>query len=292
MNKEPDLANRVAALEKLVGGRAHAKGPRVLLPAVGGLVLAALLTVNAWLTWRRVQALADSSVQRHFWVVCHRGATDEQRRDAFTELVKAGNHEWRSARLSHLKFRHGAFDGAQLELIDLESCDFTESTLVGANLRGANFLTAKLVRADLSYANLSEGFLRKADLTGSTVREANLQSASLHQADLKDADFEGADLSEADLSLAVLTDANLRNADLSWAHLDAADLCGANLDGANLENATIEDAFFAESNWWRAVGLTSDTIDRFKTEFAPSAEAKQEFQEDFAKWLKQYGSTP
>jgi uncharacterized protein YjbI with pentapeptide repeats len=288
MNHELDLANRLATLERLVGDRARSRARYGLVQGFGLLLLAALLTLNAWLAWKGVHALADSRIQHHFWVVCHRGATDEQRRDAFTELINAGNREWRSARLSHLKLRQGVFDGVQLELADLEACDFTQSSLIGANLRAANLLTAKLVRVDLSFADLSEGFLRKADLNGSTVREANLRSASLHQADLKDVDFEGADLSEADLSLSVLTKANLQNADLSWAHLDAADLYGVNLDGANLENATIEDAFFAESNWWRAVGLTSDTIDRFKTTFAPSAEATQEFQEDFAKWLQQY----
>ncbi|MHC4177520.1 MAG: pentapeptide repeat-containing protein [Planctomycetota bacterium] len=287
MNNEPDLAARVAALEKLSG-----HGPRPgrvgsLLRGLGYLLLATLLTLNAWVMWKGFDALDADRIQRHFWVVCHRGATDQQRRDAFTELVKAGNREWRGARLAHLKLRSGEFDGAYLELANMEGCDFTQSTMVGARLRGADLQMAKLVRVDLSLANLAEAFLLKADLTDSTVRRADLRSASLEQCDLKNTNFEGSNLSEANLLLAVLTNANLRKANLSWSNLDAADFHGANLDGTNLENATTRDTCFTDSNWWRAIGLSSETIDRLKQEFAPSSEAPPEFQKDYVKWLQQ-----
>ena len=294
MSNEPDLATRVAALEKLLGARADSPRLGRLPRQLGYLLLAALLTVNAWMIWKSLDGLAESvdamaaeKMQRYFWVVCHEGATEPQRHEAFTELVKAGNREWRSARLANLKLRRGEFDGAYLKAADMESCDFTQSTMVGVNFRSANLQMAKRVDVDLSLADLSEAFLLKVDLTDATVCGATLRSASLEQSDLKNTDFGGADLSEANLLMAVLTGANLRKADLSWCNLDAADLSGANLDGANLEEATTSDTRFTDSNWWRAVGLPSETIERLKKDAPPSADASPEFHKDYVQWLAQ-----
>lgn len=288
MKGESDLQGRVAALEKKLSGQGVCSGSAGgWLRGLGCLLVVALLTLNAWVLWKGFDALAADGIQRHFWVVCHQGATDQQRRDAFTELVKAGNREWRSARLAHLKLRRGEFDGADLKLAGMEGCDLTESSMVGVNLRAANLQMAKLVRVDLSLANLSEAILLKADLTGATVRHADLRSATLEQCDLKNTDFEGSVLTEANLLMAVLTDANLQDANLSWANLDAADLRRANLAGANLENATTHDTSFTDSNWWRAVGLPSVIMDRLKKDFAPTSEAPAELQKDYTKWLQE-----
>ncbi|MHC4405215.1 MAG: pentapeptide repeat-containing protein, partial [Planctomycetota bacterium] len=150
MSSEPDLATRVAELEKLVGRQKGSGRTGGLLGKLGYLLLAALLTLNAWMTWKSFSSLAANRIEHHFWVLCHGGATDEQRRHAFTELVKAGNREWRSARLSHLHLRRGDFDGVQLDQADMEGCDFTLSTMVGASFRGANVQMGKLVDVDLS----------------------------------------------------------------------------------------------------------------------------------------------
>ena len=89
-------------------------------------------------------------------------------------------------------------------------------------------------------------------------------------------------MTEASLLLAVLTRANLTKANLSWANLDAADLTGANLTDTNLEGASLRDTFFGNCNWWRAKGLPTAAIERFKSEFPPSDDAPQELKSDFS----------
>ena len=83
----------------------------------------------------------------------------------------------------------------------------------------------------------------------------------------------------------MLTRADLRRASLSWANLDAANLTGANLEGTHLDNASLRDTHFGDSNWWRARGLTSATMERFKVEFAPSEDAPPGYRKDFEKWM-------
>ena len=286
MTHETDLAGRVAALERRLKETATASsGPKVRWTSGAAGLLLVMLTVNLWAIWGTVREHRKSRLEHQFWIVSQPGASAAQRRDAFTALVCAGNRQWRSARLRHLKLRGADLAQANLEMIDLQGSDLTDVNLKSANLRQANLEMTKLVRADLSLADLSESFLRKVDLTGADVSRADLRSASLEQSDLVDTIFERADLTEANLLLAVLTRADLRRANLSWAILDAADLTGANLEEANLENASLQDTFFGDSNWWRAKGLPSAAIERFKKEFPPGEETPAEFQEDYRKWL-------
>lgn len=291
MNGEQDLAGQVAALERRLDEGASGRF-RPWGRSVAWLAIALLLTGNLWMVWKAQRQAASERVQNHFWVLCQPGASGEDRRAALTALVQAGNREWRSARLQHLSLRESRFDGVALDWADLEGCDLADASMVAASLHGANLQLGKLRRADFSSANLSESFLRKADLVDASFRKANLRSASLEQADMKKADFEEADLGEANLLLGVLAGANLKKARLAWANLDAADLSGADLAGASFEGASIRDTYFADSNWWRAVGLPSGTIERFKKEFAPTAEAPEGLRKDYAEWLGKSGQQP
>jgi len=252
---------------------------------VAGVLLAVLLTVNVCVLWSVHRQQARSRLESHFWLVCHGGATAEQRRDAFTALVQAGNHQWRGARLQHLKLRGIDLAGAELEMIDLEGSDLTDGMLSKANLRAANLQLTVLAGADLSAAALAESYLRKADLTSANLRGADLRSASLEQTDLIGTDLEEADLTEANLLLAVLTGASLKDAQLAWATLDAADFTGADLAGADLTSASIQDTYFGQTNWWRATGLSTATIQRFKKDFAPGEEDPVDLQKDYQEWL-------
>ncbi|NLS97804.1 MAG: pentapeptide repeat-containing protein [Planctomycetaceae bacterium] len=285
MKPEPDLAARVSTLEQRLRDPAPSRpNARVMGGTVGWLLLL-LLTANLWVLWGAVREQGRGRLEHEFWIVSQPGATADERRDAFAALVRAGNKEWRSARLKHLKLRGAELGGANLESVDLEGCDLTDANLESAVLRRANLELAKLLRANLSRADLSESFLRKVDLTSADLSRANLRSASLEQSDMVDANFERADMTEANLLLGVLTRADLRRVNLSWANLDAADLTGANLEEANLEGASMQDTFFGDSNWWRAKGLPAAAIERFKKEFPPGSEAPAEFQEDFLAWL-------
>lgn len=285
MKHEPDLTDRMAALEKRLQDHAAAHVRARGLAWIVGILVVVVLTANLGMLWKAVSNQAKSRLEHQFWVVSQPGATEDQRRDAFTELVRHGNRQWRSARLKHLKLRGADLADTNLEMIDLEGCDLTDANLKSATMRRANLELVKLVRANLSSADLSEAFLRKVDLTDADLRRANLRSASLEQSDLIDANLERADMTEANLLLAVLTRADLTRADLSWANLDAADLTGANLADANLEGASMRDTFFGDSNWWRAKGLPSAVLERFKTEFPPSDAAPEELKKDFRDWL-------
>lgn len=289
MNGEHDLANRLAVLEQRLNQRTVRRFGG-LCRSVAWLVMALLLTLNLWMVWRASRQAVSERLQNQFWVLCQPGASGEERRAALTALVQAGNREWRSARLQHLSLRQSQFDGVCLDWADFEGCDLTDASLVAASLHGANFQLAKLRRADFSSADLTQSFLRKADLVEASFRKANLRSATLEQADMKKADFEEADLGEANLLLAVLAGASLKNARLAWANLDAADFSETDLAGANFEGASIRDTYFADSNWWRAVGLPSGTIERFKKEFAPGAETPEGLRKDYEDWLGETGS--
>ncbi len=285
MTHETDLADRVAALERRLTGtlppapRGRANG------IAAGLLLVAMLTVNLWVFWQIVSDQRKSRLEHCFWIVSQPGATAQQRCDAFTALVSAGNRQWRSARLRNLKLRGADLQETHLQMIDLLGSDLSDANLKSANLHGANLELTKLARANLMLADLSEAFLRKVDLTSANVSRADLRTASLEQSDLVDTDFERADMTEANLLLAVLTRANLKRANLSWAVLDAADLTGADLEEANLENASIKDTYFGGCNWWRAKGLPSAVIQRFKTEFPPGQDSSTALRDDYVKWL-------
>lgn len=285
MKRETDLAQRVAELERQLQVLASSPHKRRRVIGIGGWLLFVIVTANLWLFWSALADRRASRVEHHFWVVCQPGATAQQRRDSFSTLVRAGNREWRSARLKRLKLKGIDLAGAELEWIDMEGSDLSDANFRSANLRRAGLELTKLVRVNFSLADLSEAFLRKVDLTGADLSRANLRSASLEQSDLVEASFERADMTESNLLLAILTRADLRRANLSWANLDAADLTGADLEDAVLEGASIRDTFFGDSNWWRAKGLPSVVIERFKKEFAPGNKAPVEFQEDYQKWL-------
>ncbi|MBD2346614.1 serine/threonine-protein kinase [Anabaena subtropica] len=103
--------------------------------------------------------------------------------------------------------------------------------LQGADLSETNFHSAQLQNTNLQGANLHNSDFGRASLTRANLRDANLSKAYFNHADL-----EGADLRGADLSHAYLTNANLRG----------ANLCGANLTSAKV---TDEQLALAKTNW-------------------------------------------
>ena len=282
MKHDPDLAERVAALEERLREAKQRHG----LGWLAGTIIVIMLTVNLMMVWRAVSDQAAGRLEHQFWVVSQPGATSPERLEAFTALVRAGNREWRSARLKRLPMQGADLAGTNLENIDLEGCDLTDTNMESAKLRHANLELVKLIRVNLSQADLSESYLRKVDLTDADVRRANLRSISLEQSEMVNTNFERADMAEASLLLGILTNANLTRANLSWSNLDAADLTGADLSDANLEGASLRDTFFGDSNWWRARGLPAELIERFKEEFPPGEDASDALKEDFVRWLK------
>lgn len=284
MKEKPDLVDRMVVLEERLQKHAARQDKVRRLGCFLVVVVAVVVTANSWMLWRAVMNQVQDRLEHHFWVISQPGATGEQKQEAFAALVRAGNREWRSARLKHVKLREADLADVHLEMIDLEGCDLTDANLKSAILRRANLELAKLVRVDLSSADLSESFLRKVDLTEADLSRADLRSASLEQSDLIDANLERADLTETSLLLAVLTRADLTRANLSWANLDAADLTGADLTDANLEGVSIRDTFFGGCNWWRAKGLPSAVIERFKKEFPPRDEDSDELKNDYREW--------
>ncbi|MHC5935241.1 protein kinase domain-containing protein [Nostoc sp.] len=103
--------------------------------------------------------------------------------------------------------------------------------LQGADLSQTNFHSAQLQKTNLQGANLQNSDFGRASLTQANLKDANLSKAYFNHADL-----EGADLRGADLSNAYLSNANLRG----------ANLCGANLTSAKISD---EQLALAKTNW-------------------------------------------
>ncbi|MGV0104383.1 Serine/threonine-protein kinase B [Nostoc sp. DSM 114160] len=103
--------------------------------------------------------------------------------------------------------------------------------LQGADLSQTNFHSAQLQKTNLQGANLHNSDFGRASLTRANLKDANLSKAYFNHADL-----EGADLRGADLSNAYLSNANLRG----------ANLCGANLTSAKISD---EQLALAKTNW-------------------------------------------
>jgi serine/threonine protein kinase, bacterial len=103
--------------------------------------------------------------------------------------------------------------------------------LQGVDLSETNFHSAQLQKTNLQGANLYNSDFGRASLTGANLKEANLSKAYFNHADL-----EGADLRGADLTHAYFSNANLRG----------TNLCGANLCGAKISD---EQLALAKTNW-------------------------------------------
>lgn len=280
-----DLANleqRLNALEKTQSGRARGSMPLALVAAT-----LCALALACWLLAMLVQLEAErrsSTQQQNFWLLCQPGATAETRVAAFLALVKAGNEEWKSARLRRLP----------LAEVDLDSAHLNEATFDSANLSGASFVGAKLINANLPTADLSHATLDKAQLDGADLLKANLEDASLQkilargvslqQVTATGANFHLADMSDADLRMANLTNADLTATNLAGADLTSAVLKGATLSYTNFSNAVLGNVDFANSNWWKSRGLTADQLDYLASKFAPGDESDADLHLDFQVW--------
>ena len=91
---------------------------------------------------------------------------------------------------------------------------------------------------------------------------------------------------DADLLMARLSGSDFSGADLSGADLEAAEFQGANLAGARLAETNLTDTDFTDCNWWRALGLSAETLERLRKEFPPGANTKAGLKRDFENWLK------
>ena len=249
----------------------------------------AVLTVNIWMTFRWVEQQRAGSQEHAFWALCHPGFPAAQRERAFSQLVAAGNKEWRCADLQGLNLAGIALPGA-----DLQGAMFRQSNLNGANLQRANFRDGSLEMADLTGANLSradlsETQLWRAILHKANLRRANLRAASLEQVRGENTDLILADLSDANCLMANFADARLDGANLSGARLEAAVLKGARLALTRLDGADLKNADFTNANWWRALGLKTAQIESLKQQFAPDETADPAIKKDYAKWLGDAG---
>jgi len=231
---------------------------------------------------------SSSDLKEMFWLLSHDGATQQERVEAFLALVEEGNTEWRVARL----------EGLDLRDLELPAADLTEAVLDNCNLSGANLRGAILVRVGLEAAELGgaqlqgstmrETWLLRASLVNANLSGANMVGALLQQVSAAGADFTNARMAETDLLLADLSGANLTNADLTGANMEAALLEGANLSGADFSGCGLLETDFANTNWWRAVGLSVDLVAELRERYPPGESAAAEWREDFSKWAKEY----
>lgn len=255
--------------------------------------LCVLTSIPSFLLWSALNEWHDvRNKERQFWVLCHPGFTDEQRRNAFAELLWHGNREWRSARLSRLDLTGIQLAGASIQQSHLEGCDLSGADMAEALLQGTQLDQADLSGADLSRAKLYESDLLKADLSGATFVGADLRGSDIGQSNAADAKFVSANMMATRLVLTVLTNADLRLANLVEADLSLADLTSANLFRANLTDANLHQTNLSNANWWRAIGLSADAITELRELYPPSDDASDKLTQDYQKWLQEQDSVP
>jgi len=265
-------------------------GHRSLLATAATLLCLLAILFSLWKIGGNVKELAGTSQQQQFWLLCHAGATDPERKAAFMELVKSGNIEWRSANLRNLDLSDLDFPSIQVQ-----NANFENSSLAGANLPDSElslslFQLVDFTEANVSSSNLIEVYLLKAILNKTNFYNTNLQRAMIEQATAHGTNFEKADLTEAHMLLSDFKNCNFRQADMTLVNLEAATLEGCDLTGAQLEKALLLDADFTDSNWWRAQGLTTNTIEDLLRSFPPSETIKPEWKADFKEWLIEFTS--
>jgi len=251
----------------------------------------ALLTVNAWLLSQWVRHQEHGSREHAFWALCQPGSTAPTRERAFSQLVTAGNKEWRSADLHELNLAGIALPGANLEGALFVRTIFAGAKLTGTRFYGGSLEEADLSGADLGDADLSESQMLRANIKTASLRRAKLRATSIEQVQAENADFMLADLSDANCLMANLTGAKLDGAILSGAKLESAILKGASLSLTRMDGADLKNADFSNSNWWRARGLRTDQIEFLKQNFAPKDDADPALKEDYAKWLGNAGGS-
>lgn len=290
-------AKRVEHPQEQVPGRESAE--RILLRRTRFDVILRLLTLAAFLAFSvlavwNLQMIRDAIERQDrnrtesvFWRLAQPGSEPADRKEAFLRLVAAGNREWRSANLNDLDFEDTTLDGVVLKNAVFDSCRFHKVHMYETKMSPGSFRLCRFTDADMIAIDLREAIVFKSTFLNCNLRQAQLTKASLEQSTLKNVDLSLADMAEAFLLLTRFEQCNLKGANLTDSTLTNARFIGTDLRGARLPGALFRDTDFTDSNWWRARGLPRILLDDCKRRYPPSKNAKQEFREDYAKWLKE-----
>lgn len=284
MSENVELSERVKALEQLIARRSR-PGP-IILRFLARAVLIALLACNLWLIHQNKLAAGQSALEHQFWILCHEAYPAHDRARAFTELLLAGNTEWRGAHVDGLSLEHVNLANAELEGADLSGSTLTKGAFNGAKIRKCRLQQSDLAEADLTGADLSGSDFLRAVLKRTEFRQANLRGASLEQVEAQNSSFVSAKLTDAYMLMANLTDANLSAADFGGANLEAAILKGSNVALARFTGVNLRDTDLTDCNWWRARGFSTDQMSMLAKKFAPTETSPKALREDYETWRK------
>ncbi len=284
MSELSDLSDRVKALELLAARR---KNPAFqILNLLGGAILAGLLACNLWLIRQNKLEAAQSATEHLFWVLGHEAYPAQDRARAFTELLLAGNKEWRGAHADDLNLERINLSNVELEGADLSGTILSRGAFAGVKFHKCRLQQTDFADADMTGADLSGSDLLRAVLKRTELRQANLRGTSLEQVEAQNVSLVSAHLTDAYMLMANLTDANLSAADFGGANLEAAIFKGANLALARFTGVNLRDTDFTDCNWWRARGFTTDQLAMLGKKFAPTEASPKALREDYDLWLK------
>lgn len=104
---------------------------------------------------------------------------------------------------------------ANLQAMDLNKTNFSNSFLQHANMRGAEMRKVNLQSTNLNSAKMDAAFLREANLKEAHLHNTSLVNAFLRKAYLGEADLDGVDMRFSDLKYCRMDRARLRFVDLS-----------------------------------------------------------------------------
>ena len=226
--------------------------------SMGGI----LLTLQAWISYKRARAMEDTAKAQAKATVeqakanqnTEKGLRQERLKNAIEHLGNDSD----SVRLGGAyELFHLAQDNLELRqtVLDILCAHIRRTTGEDEYRKTHQSKPSEEVQSLLTllfvqkhdvfkglHINLQESWLNGASLRGAQLQRANLTRASLKKSRLVMAYLQGTDLREAHLEKAILFKAGLQGADLDMAYLQSTNLGETRLEGVNLWGAHLQSA--------------------------------------------------
>jgi uncharacterized protein YjbI with pentapeptide repeats len=147
-----------------------------------------------------------------------------------------------------------------------ENKELVGPQLLAANLRSAEFGGWPMPNADIQFSDLSGAWFWGVDFEGSSFFYDDFDLAAMGLAGFKNVTLEGGSFRGAIMDWCVFdrtrfVGTNMYRADLSHSFFIDSWALGADFTGANFTGTIMKNAFFYESNFSRALGLSQSQLD-------------------------------
>lgn len=138
--------------------------------------------------------------------------------------------------------------GEKGEKLGVDEIDFRHVDLSGYPLDQAYLTECAFDGMNLEHMDMSSSLLCSSSFTNTNVVNADFYKADLSYADFTDADAQGARFAKADLSESIFTNANLSNAKLISSSLYLTDFRDANMNQVDVSSASFKGTLLHGAN--------------------------------------------